>query len=83
MLDVGLGVGAADTGNGHACGVGQIGQPVGARLRVLSRVGEQQPYVVIGSRFALSGISQRGEQRVLPVMTAAATSGTSRRGRRG
>ena len=65
LLDVGLAVGGADTGDGLARGLGQVGQPVGARLGVLAGVGEQQPDIVIGSLFALRRIGQRGEQRVI------------------
>jgi hypothetical protein len=77
LLDVGLGVGGADTGDGPARGVGQVGQPVGARLHMLAGVGEQQPDLVIGSLFALSCIDQRGEQRITPTRSPACPRGRS------
>ena len=65
VVDVGLGVGGADSGEGHARGLGQVGQPVGARLGVLSRIGEQQPDLLVGPLPALGRVGERGEQRVL------------------
>jgi hypothetical protein len=44
--------------------LGQVGQPVGARLGVLAGVGEQQQDIVTGSQFAPRRVGQRGEQRV-------------------
>jgi len=64
LLDVGLGVGGADPGNRHARGLGQVGQPVGARPHMLTGVSEQQSHIVVGALFALRRVSQRGEQWV-------------------
>ena len=69
LLDIGLGVGGADTGDRHARGLGQVGQPVGARLHVLAGVGEQQPQIAVGLLLALGGVGQGGEQGVSRFMT--------------
>ena len=74
LLDVGLGVGGADTGDGHARGFGQVGQPVGARLHMLAGVGEQQPDVAgrpaaLRSRASASAASSGSSAVMTPAST--------------
>ena len=63
-LDVGLAVAGADAGYGHARGLGQVGQPVGAGRDVLAGVGEQQPDVPVGLLLALARVGQGRQQRI-------------------
>ena len=58
LMDVVLVVGDPDTGDGHACGLGQVSQPVGARCDDLSCVSEQQAQLMVGLLFALPSVAQ-------------------------
>jgi hypothetical protein len=83
LLNVGLGIGGADTGDGHARGLGQVGQPVRARLHMLAGVGEQQPDITISLLFAFAASASAASSGSSEVMTPASTAEAHRRDRRG
>ena len=58
------GVGGADAGDGHAGGVGQVGEPVGAGGGQLAGVGEQDADVAVGLVAAGAGGAQGGQDRI-------------------
>jgi hypothetical protein len=59
-VDIGGGVGGADSGDGFAGGLGQVGEPVGAGGGQLAGVGEQDADVAVGLVAAGAGGAQGG-----------------------
>src|SRR5690349_20313614 len=64
-VDVGGGVGGPDTGQGPAGGLGEVGEPVGARRGQLASVGEQDADVAVGLVAAGAGGAQGGQDRII------------------
>ena len=62
--DVVAGVGGADTGEGLAGGVGEVGQPVGAGGGQLAGVGEQDADIRVGLVAAGAGGAQGGQDGI-------------------
>src|SRR5262245_45851083 len=63
-VDVGGGVGGPDPGDGFAGGLGQVGEPVGARGGQLTGVGEQDADVAVGLVAAGAGGAQGGQDGI-------------------
>ena len=64
VLDVVLGVGGTDTGDGLAGGFGQVGQLVGAGGGQLAGVGEQDADVTVGLVATITSSTQSGQDGI-------------------